>query len=98
MTCTDGRIAGAIQVVTIDPDDAKDFDDAICLRRISAEQWKLWVHIADVSHYVKPGTALDEEAAQTRQFDLPCGSGDPDAAGSPEQRTLLAETQRGSPD
>jgi len=49
-------------VVTIDPDDAKDFDDAICLRRISAEQWKLWVHIADVSHYVKPGTALDEEA------------------------------------
>jgi ribonuclease R len=49
-------------VVTIDPDDAKDFDDAICLRRISADQWKLWVHIADVSHYVKPGTALDEEA------------------------------------
>jgi ribonuclease R len=49
-------------VVTIDPDDAKDFDDAICLRRISAAQWKLWVHIADVSHYVKPGTALDEEA------------------------------------
>ena len=49
-------------VVTIDPDDAKDFDDAICLERISAEQWKLWVHIADVSHYVKPGTALDDEA------------------------------------
>src|SRR6202041_504304 len=48
---------------TIDPDDAKDFDDAICLQRISAEQWKLWVHIADVSHYVKPGTALDVEAA-----------------------------------
>ena len=52
------------QVVTIDPDDAKDFDDAICLQRISADQWKLWVHIADVSHYVKPGTALDEEAAR----------------------------------
>lgn len=49
-------------VVTIDPDDAKDFDDGICLRRISAHQWKLWVHIADVSHYVKPGTALDTEA------------------------------------
>jgi ribonuclease R len=48
-------------VVTIDPDDAKDFDDAICLER-GAGQWKLWVHIADVSHYVKPGTALDEEA------------------------------------
>jgi ribonuclease R len=50
------------QVVTIDPDDAKDFDDAICLERISPEQWRLWVHIADVSHYVKPGTALDAEA------------------------------------
>jgi ribonuclease R len=49
-------------VVTIDPDDAKDFDDAICLEKISAEQWRLWVHIADVSHYVKPGTTLDEEA------------------------------------
>ncbi|HMJ92430.1 MAG TPA: ribonuclease R, partial [Candidatus Acidoferrum sp.] len=50
------------QVVTIDPDDAKDFDDAICLQRVSPDQWKLWVHIADVSHYVKPGTALDDEA------------------------------------
>lgn len=54
----------AQQVVTIDPDDAKDFDDAICLQRISREQWKLWVHIADVSHYVKPGSALDVEARQ----------------------------------
>jgi len=49
-------------VVTIDPDDAKDFDDAICLERVSPEQWRLWVHIADVSHYVKPGTSLDIEA------------------------------------
>ena len=50
------------QVVTIDPDDAKDFDDAICLQPAGAEQWKLWVHIADVSHYVRPGSALDDEA------------------------------------
>ena len=50
------------RVITIDPDDAKDFDDAICLERVSPEQWRLWVHIADVSHYVKPGTALDTEA------------------------------------
>jgi ribonuclease R len=50
------------RVITIDPDDAKDFDDAICLERVSGEHWKLWVHIADVSHYVKPGTALDDEA------------------------------------
>src|SRR5450756_1313194 len=54
----------AHNVITIDPDDAKDFDDAICLERISPEQWRLWVHIADVSHYVKPGTALDEEAGK----------------------------------
>jgi ribonuclease R len=52
----------AHQVITIDPDDAKDFDDAICLERTASGQWKLWVHIADVSHYVKPGTALDVEA------------------------------------
>jgi ribonuclease R len=50
------------QVVTIDPDDAKDFDDAMCLQRVDQGHWKLWVHIADVSHYVKPGSALDEEA------------------------------------
>ena len=49
-------------VVTIDPDDAKDFDDAIYLEPAANRQWRLWVHIADVSHYVKPGTALDEEA------------------------------------
>jgi ribonuclease R len=58
-----GRVdCRAHQVITIDPDDAKDFDDAICLEKISADQWRLWVHIADVSHYVKPGTALDAEA------------------------------------
>src|SRR5277367_6566222 len=52
----------AHNVVTIDPDDAKDFDDAICLEKVTPEQWRLWVHIADVSHYVKPGPALDTEA------------------------------------
>ena len=64
-----GETAGRVdcrthQVVTIDPEDAKDFDDAICLERAGHQHWKLWVHIADVSHYVKPGTALDEEAAR----------------------------------
>ncbi len=49
-------------VVTIDPDDARDFDDAICLERAGANRWRLWVHIADVSHYVRPGSALDVEA------------------------------------
>jgi ribonuclease R len=50
------------RVITIDPDDAKDFDDAICLQRTGKDQWKLWVHIADVSHYVRPGAVLDNEA------------------------------------
>jgi ribonuclease R len=50
------------EVVTIDPEDAKDFDDAICLQSAGQGNWKLWVHIADVSHYVKPGSALDTEA------------------------------------
>jgi ribonuclease R len=50
-------------VITIDPDDAKDFDDAIDVER-TAHGWKLGVHIADVSHYVRPGNALDREAKQ----------------------------------
>jgi len=49
-------------VVTIDPADAKDFDDAICLQPAGAGRWKLWVHIADVSHYVRPDSLLDREA------------------------------------
>ncbi len=49
-------------VVTIDPADAKDFDDAFCLQATDDGRWKLWVHIADVSHYVKPGSELDQEA------------------------------------
>jgi len=49
-------------VITIDPDDAKDFDDAICITRDGSDKWKLWVHIADVSHYVRPGSPLDVEA------------------------------------
>ncbi len=50
------------RVVTIDPDDARDFDDAICLEPAGRKRWRLWVHIADVSHYVRPGSALDREA------------------------------------
>ena len=66
-TVLPGDAAGRIDcrshaVVTIDPDDAKDFDDAIFLRPAGQGNWHLWVHIADVSHYVKPGSALDVEA------------------------------------
>ncbi len=49
-------------IVTIDPDDARDFDDAINVERIPGGGWKLGVHIADVSAYVAPGSELDREA------------------------------------
>ncbi len=47
---------------TIDPYDAKDFDDALSIRRISAHLWEVGVHIADVSHYVTEGSVIDKEA------------------------------------
>jgi ribonuclease R len=47
---------------TIDPIDAKDFDDAISLKKINDDLFEIGVHIADVSHYVLPNTALDAEA------------------------------------
>lgn len=47
---------------TIDPEDAKDFDDAISFKKIEKEKYEVGVHIADVSHYVTPGSSIDEEA------------------------------------
>jgi len=47
---------------TIDPYDAKDFDDAISFKELGKDQYEIGIHIADVSYYVKPGTTLDEEA------------------------------------
>ncbi len=48
--------------ITIDPKDAKDFDDALSLRQLSPREWEVGVHIADVTHYVKPGDLVDREA------------------------------------
>src|SRR5262245_55275976 len=49
-------------IVTIDPDDARDFDDAINVEQLPNGVWQLGVHIADVAAYVEPGGALDREA------------------------------------
>jgi ribonuclease R len=51
-------------IVTIDPVDARDFDDAISLEKLDNGHWLLGVHIADVSHFVRPRTALDREALE----------------------------------
>jgi len=49
-------------IITIDPDDARDFDDAIQIEKIDNGGWQLGVHIADVAAYVEPGSALNREA------------------------------------
>jgi ribonuclease R len=51
-----------IPVFTIDPDDAKDFDDALSIEDLGGGDVRVGIHIADVSNYVKPGTAIDREA------------------------------------
>lgn len=53
-----------VPTFTIDPDDAKDFDDAISVRKLENGHYEVGVHIADVSHYVRPGSLLDKEATE----------------------------------
>ncbi len=51
-----------VTTFTIDPRDAKDFDDAISIRKINANLWEVGVHIADVTYYVQEGSVIDKEA------------------------------------
>lgn len=51
-----------LPLMTIDGEDARDFDDAVFCERKRSGGWRLWVAIADVSYYVRPGAALDHEA------------------------------------
>lgn len=53
-----------ITTFTIDPDDAKDFDDALSFERLENGNISVGIHIADVSHYVRPGSAMDAEAVK----------------------------------
>jgi ribonuclease R len=50
-------------IATIDPPDAKDYDDAISIKRLDGGGWELGVHIADVAHFIEAGSPLDREAA-----------------------------------
>jgi ribonuclease R len=63
---TDGARRDLRELVTftIDPTSARDFDDAISAERRGADAWRIWVHIADVCAYVRPGSPLDREAAR----------------------------------
>ena len=53
-----------VPTFTIDPADARDFDDALSLRQMRNGNWEVGVHIADVTHYVKPGSLTEQEAKQ----------------------------------
>jgi ribonuclease R len=53
-----------VPTFTIDPADARDFDDALSLKKLDNGNWEVGVHIADVTHYVKPGSLLEDEAKQ----------------------------------
>ena len=53
-----------VTTFTVDPADAKDFDDALSVRKIKDGVWEIGVHIADVTHYVKPHSVIDDEAVE----------------------------------
>ena len=54
----------SLKTFTIDPEDAKDFDDAISVKKLNKKKWEIGVHIADVSHYVAEGGIIDKEACK----------------------------------
>ncbi|MEG0162856.1 MAG: ribonuclease R, partial [Mucinivorans sp.] len=54
----------AVTTFTVDPADAKDFDDALSIRKLKNGNWEVGVHIADVTHYVQPGDDIDKEALE----------------------------------
>lgn len=53
-----------VTTFTVDPADAKDFDDALSVRRVKDGVWEIGVHIADVTHYVRPQSTIDDEAVE----------------------------------
>lgn len=60
--CPDRADLSSLFAITIDPKDAKDFDDAVSIEDLSPKEWRIGVHIADVAAYIRPGTKFDKEA------------------------------------
>ena len=61
-----------VTTFTVDPADAKDFDDALSVRKIKDGVWEVGVHIADVTHYVRPHSVIDDEARRSIWWTAPC--------------------------
>ena len=80
---------------TIDPETARDFDDALCIEDGPHGGPRVWVAVADVSHYVRWGDALDKRGRDPRRLGVPAGSRDPDAA-APAVGAASARSTRSS--
>jgi exoribonuclease R len=84
----------SVTTFTIDPHDAKDFDDALSYRKLDDGTAEVGVHIADVSYYMKPGSILDDEAYERATSGLLSRPRCPDATGKTFERSLLPAPQR----
>lgn len=60
----------SVTTFTIDPLTAKDFDDALSIRKLKNNLWEIGVHIADVTHYVKEGDIIDQEAEKEQPLSI----------------------------
>ena len=92
----DGRVdLRDLPTFTIDPDDARDFDDAVSAARQDDGTIRVWVHIADVCAHVAPGGAIETEAQRARHQRVRARRGGADAARGAVERRVLAAPGRG---